>query len=261
MVTKPQIRRRKKKTSSLNPKYTGEDSDSINLKAESKSEKENITTTKEIKEEQTKDEFAFRAIGTLYGSIEKDQEGTFLINLDGNRYRLFIPGYRFDAFQKQYNNISDKSLFLRVYPKCFIVPRMPHELYFQVLAWDKDNPWGEAPGEFIIKGVWQFLPQLRTPVISVYRNKDSKDTSGKCKAAHIPVMMRRSDGVNPFKFNPKSDKEDLTPKWFVQGRFKLLPQRNCYGWISDIKEPSNKIPWYKKPKKDEQKRDAKQKCN
>ncbi|GBF80819.1 hypothetical protein [Aphanothece sacrum] len=191
----------------------------------------------------------FRAIGTLKGKIEKDEEKKFWLCLGQNKYRLFIPGYKYLAWLKEHENKPDSSPFLRVYPKYRIIPRKPPEIYFQVVAWAEENIWSE-PGIFTLQGVWQFIPQLRTPVISVYRNKDAVDPIGKFSAAHIPVLMRREDDTRPFKFNPKIPKEDLPPRWFIQSVFKFIPSRECWGWVEDIEPPTQRIPRYQKPIKE-----------
>ena len=143
----------------------------------------------------------------------------------------------------------DQTLFLRVYPKCLMIPRKPPKIFFQVAAWETENPWDEAPGQFRLKGIWQFVPQVRTPVISVYRNKGAEDPKGKFKASHIPILMRRDDEAAPFRINPKIAKEDLPPRWFVQGLFKFIPSRDSFGFSEDLEPPTTKIPWYKKPVK------------
>ncbi|CCQ61692.1 MULTISPECIES: hypothetical protein [Crocosphaera] len=189
----------------------------------------------------------FQAIGTLKGKPEQDEEGNFLLRLGGKRYKLFIAGYRYQAWLKQMAANPDKTLFLRVYPKCLMIPRKDPQIYFQVAAWEDENPWEEQPGIFKFRGVWQFVPQVRTPVISVYRNQNANDPKGKFKASHLPVLMRREDEAKPFRFNPKIAKEDLPPRWFVQGNFKFIPSRNCWGWDKDLEPPTKKIPRYKKP--------------
>ncbi len=191
----------------------------------------------------------FQAIGTLQGKAQKDDEGSFFIRLGGKRYNLFFAGYRYQAWLKQAEAHPDQTLFFRVYPKCLMIPRKPPKIYFQVAAWEAENPWEEQAGQFRFKGIWQFVPQSRTPVISIYRNHNAEDPKGKFKAAHIPVLMRRDDESAPFRFNPKIAKEDLPPRWFVQGLFKFIPSRDCFGFVEDLEPPTKKIPYYKKPVK------------
>lgn len=86
-------------------------------------------------------------------------------------------------------------------------------------------------------------------MLSIYRNKEAKDPTGKFKATHLPVLMRREDGVNPFRFNPKISKEELPKRWFVRAKFKFIGSRNCWGWVEDLEAPTEDIPKYKKPVK------------
>ncbi len=192
----------------------------------------------------------FQAIGTIQGKAQKDDEGNFFLRLGGKRYNIFFAGYRYQAWLKQAEAHPEQTLFFRVYPKCLMSPRKPPRIYFQVAAWEAENPWEEQPGQFRLKGIWQFVPQVRTPVISIYRNHNASDPKGKFKATHIPVLMRRDDESAPFRFNPKIAKEDLPPRWFVQGKFKFIPSRDSFGFSEDLEPPTKKIPYYKKPIKE-----------
>jgi hypothetical protein len=191
----------------------------------------------------------FQAIGTIYGSPDQDETGRFFLRFGTQRYGLFIPRHRYVPWLKQIEHSQDSPLFLRVYPKCLIIPRQPQQIYFEVIFWADENRWDEAAGHFTFRGVWQFVPQLKTPVISVYRNRDALDPKEKFKASHLPVLMRREDGVNPFRFNPKISKDQLPPRWFIQGNFKFIPNRNCWGWVEDLDAPTEQIPRYQKPVK------------
>ena len=205
--------------------------------------KESSISELEVKE----NPILFQAIGTLKGRPEQDEEGHFFIRLGEKCYKLFIAGYKYQAWLKQISSNHDQTLFLRVYPKFLMIPRKEPQIYFQVAAWEEQNSWGEEPGMFKFKGVWQFVPQIRTPVISVYRNENAHDPKGKFKASHLPVLMRREDEATPFRFNPKISKDKMPPRWFIQGIFKFIPSRNCWGWDKDLEVPTQKIPRYKRP--------------
>ncbi len=189
----------------------------------------------------------FQAIGTLYGKPHQEEEGKFALTIAGKNYSLFFPGYRYKAWLKQYSNSPESPVYLRVYPKCLLIPRKDPIIRFQVAAWGDENQWEESPGMFKFRGIWQFVPQLRTPVISIYRNSNATDPQGKFKASHLPVLMRRNDDSRPFKFNPKIPKEQLPKRWFIQAMFKFIPSRNCWGWVEDLELPTEKIPRYRKP--------------
>jgi hypothetical protein len=191
----------------------------------------------------------FQAIGTVYGTPERDETGKFFVRLEEQRYGLFIRSHRYIGWLKQIEQNAEKPLYLRVYPKCLIIPNQMPIVQFELLFWASENRWVEELGHFTFRGVWQFVPQLKTPVISVYRNRNAIDPSEKFKAAHLPVLMRREDGVNPFRFNPKIPKDQLPKRWFIQASFKFIPNRNCWGWVGDLAAPTEQIPRYQKPVK------------
>lgn len=217
-------------------------------------ETDDDTTTSEPDEPKT----VFQAIGTIDGQVTTQEvkvHGTnetvegFFIKINQNKYRIYILKNRYRSWLLQMKNNPDKPLYLRVYPKYRIIPRKPPEVYFQVVAWSENNQWEEEPGQFIFRGVWQFIPQVRVPVLSVYRNHGVEDPTGKFKAVHLPVLMRREDGSNPFKFNPRIEKENLPPRYFIQGKFRFIPTKSAWGWMEDLEAPTTDIPWYKKPVK------------
>lgn len=189
----------------------------------------------------------FQAIGTIQATVERDETG-FFFYIGERRYHLYIPRSRIKAWFKQLESSPNTSLFLRVYPKCQIVPKQEPEIRFQVIAWSSENYDSEQSGEFILKGVWQFLPQIKTPCISVYRNENGIDPTEKFKATHLPVIMRREEEeIRPFRFNPKLPKEQLPKRYFIEGKFRFIPSKNCFGWVEDLAVPSERLPRYKKP--------------
>ncbi|MGH2414281.1 MAG: hypothetical protein ACRDEA_11465, partial [Microcystaceae cyanobacterium] len=98
-------------------------------------------------EEMSLDENAalFQAIGTFQSKPQQDSEGKFFVSVGGQRYGLFIPRYRFKPWLKQLSNHPDTSLFLRVYPKCLIIPRKDPLIRFELAAWGEENQWDESP--------------------------------------------------------------------------------------------------------------------
>ena len=187
----------------------------------------------------------FQAIGTITGKIGKNSEGKFCIYLKDKSYPLFIPKPRYTNWIQQMNNHPDRDLFLRVYPKYQIIPKKEPVINFIVIAWSEQNCWEEEAGIFYLKGVWQFVPQVRGPVLSIYRNHQAFDPQQKYKATHLPVSMRREDGSSPFRFNPKAKEQGK--RWFIQGKFRFLTSRNCWGWLEDLSPSTETIPHYRKP--------------
>ncbi|MBZ8182219.1 hypothetical protein [Oscillatoria salina] len=201
----------------------------------------------EEKEETKETSHYFQGIGTLYGQASRRDDGEMMISIGEHQFRLsFRPGGKYN-FSKQLQNNPSTPLFLRVYPKVLYIPRKPPEMYFVVVAWCEENQWETEPGQFTLCGIWQFIAPSRLPVISIYRNPEAPDPTKKFKATHVPIRMRREGEVQPFRFNPKTPKEDLPKKWFIQGNFRFLPEGNCFEWVEDIEPPTDEIPRYKKP--------------
>lgn len=189
----------------------------------------------------------FQAIGTLFGPISKHPEMGWSISVQGKFFRLFIPPIKYKGWLKEMAARGENcKLFLLVYPRVVFFPDKNKEplLYFIVVSWNTVNNW-ERPGTFLLRGLWQQLPQSRVPVLSIYRNKGSQDHLKKFKAAHLPVLMRRDD-CKPYRFNPKETEKSLV---FVQGLFVLLPHKAAFGYSTDLLPPSTNAPSYIKPVK------------
>jgi hypothetical protein len=199
--------------------------------------------------EEQKDSNIFQAIGLISGTPYKDEVMGWAIDLQGVQYRLFIPPKIFRGWLKELASNPTQSFFLRVYPKCFISPKQPPQIYFHVISWNKFNEKKEPLNLFSLKGFWQFIPQSRLPVLTVYRNKGCKDVMNKFKPTHLPVLMRRDD-VQPYRYNKADEKPS---KYFIQGEFTLIHAKQAFGYKSDLDKPSLEAPKYKRPVKEEKK--------
>jgi hypothetical protein len=90
------------------------------------------------------------------------------------------------------------------------------------------------PGIFVLRGVWQFIPQSRRPVFSIYRN-ELKNYENRPNNQHLPLIW--SDQP-PYRFRKDSEER---PK-FYQIMARLIPQRSCFGFVSQIAEPLDQTP-------------------
>jgi hypothetical protein len=191
----------------------------------------------------------FQGIGCLYGNIAQDDKTKkWAIEMQGINFNLFIPPNIYRAWLIQMG--KDKDLYLQVYPRSLLLPKKEPEIYFQVFAWSKDLPQKDKPGIFTLKGVWQKIPQMQLPVLTIYRNKQAKDPLEKYRKNHIPCLIKRDD-CTPYRYNPKASKEQ-PDKYFIQGLFKFIPSRKAFGFQKDLEPPTLAIPKYKitvKPEK------------
>jgi hypothetical protein len=89
----------------------------------------------------------FQAIGIIYGTPERNDTGKFFVCLDGQSYGLFIRSHRYIPWLKQIEQNEEKPLYLRVYPKCLIIPNQMPIIQFELLFWALENRWIEEPGQ------------------------------------------------------------------------------------------------------------------
>lgn len=183
----------------------------------------------------------FQGIGCLYGEITQNSESKWCIKMQGFVFNLFIPPNLYRGWLKQVK--KDRDLYLRVYPRSLLLPKKEPQIYFQVVAWSKEIPKEDKPGIFVLKGIWQKIPQVHFPVLTIYRNKEAKDLLGLYKKNHIPCLMNRKDCA-PFRYNLKAPKE-IADRYFIQGLFKFLPEKQAFGFQKDLNAPTLSIPRYK----------------
>ena len=232
----------------------------------SSSEVKEVTTESENSTSQTKEkteedkrpvnDSIFQAIGLIKGRIVKEtvlneqgEERTlFSVMVEGKKYRVRIEGYKFIAFLKQFTNNSEQEFYLLVYPYLQFIPKQQPELRFQIVSW-QDSPYDNfSVNEFNIRGIWQFIPQYRRPLISIMRNWMEKEERKKLlekgqdfKGNHIPIMWRDAP-VLPFRFNPRE--KDQAARYFVELKAKFLSKFDSFGVQELLSEPTTTFPRY-----------------
>lgn len=175
----------------------------------------------------------FQGIGVIEGKVSLS-ENRLYIEIEGKQYQLLKTKKVIAKFLAT----QEKSKLV-VYPKVIHFPqRDKYQIVsFTYVAHEQNGGEGYGlfdqlePGQFILSGVWQFIPVCRVPCISIYRNfqKEEKgfeekfeafkglEPEGKAKfskAIHVPLMWRDSL-VSPFRFNPRLQKEEQQPKYFL----------------------------------------------
>ncbi len=202
----------------------------------------------------------FQAIGVIQGAIatetvlndEGEEKQLYSVVVQGKKYRLRILGYKFKYFIKQAQNNPDKQLYFLVYPYLQFIPKKQPELRFQVVSW-QDSPYENFKvNEFTVRGIWQFIPQYRRPLISVQRNWMDKKSRNELlekgqdfKAVHVPVLWKDAP-VPPFRFNPRADKQG--DRFFVEFKAKFIPKLDTFGFSEMLAEPTTVFPRYLLPK-------------
>lgn len=194
-------------------------------------------TQKETKK--PKKELFFQAVGLIKGLISKGEDGHYLITFEGHDWKLF-------GSKRILNKMPEKVMFLTVYPMLF----NGTVFGFHVVAYNDKKPENLRVNRFILRGVWQFIPQFKRPIITVYRNEKKGDWDN-CKPLHIPILWKDAP-VEPFRFRSDIKEDEPKPeRYFVGVNARFIPDKG-FGFESLSEEPTKKIPKYvkKQVKKD-----------
>ncbi|WP_353258490.1 hypothetical protein [Prochlorothrix hollandica] len=97
--------------------------------------------------------------------------------------------------------IENKPFRFLVYPRFDL---KAEALKFQILAWSE---FQDEEDEWKLAGLWQFIPQLRRPVLAVHRNEKHWD-GDRLKSCYLPFVWKGDDSPRPWRFNPKASKEE-----------------------------------------------------
>ena len=211
----------------------------------------------------------FSAIGVLRVDLNLDPYPHF--KLGGKEYKVFYAANHKRSLYALRQQIANKGAEQRiiVYPRVLHLPdrnKPPQIQSFQLVGFDDGVRPGVArdlgDNEFKLFGLWQFIAVCKCPVITVHRNFTPEqyahfktlDDEGKKrfgKAQHIPVFWKDAI-VPPFRFNPKLDKEQQAPRYFIGVKARFLPGRDSFGFDSLLSPPTLDVPKFIKIKKPEQ---------
>lgn len=211
----------------------------------------------------------FQAVGVINGEVNLNPAGKNTVTIGRCEYQLFyIPRKRkvFDALIKEIEATGNRNQRLVVYPKAIHFPKreQPSVIAFQLVGFDRGR-FGEVVSgelddlEFKFSGLWQFIPVCSTPCISVFRNFSSQRLTyikqalpaqkvKFMKASHIPLLWKDAP-VRPFRFNPKTPKEEQGHPVFVSLKAKFIPGRDVFGFVALTAPPQDTAPKFLKASK------------
>lgn len=104
--------------------------------------------------------------------------------------------------------IENKPFRFLVYPRFDL---KAETLKFQILAWSE---FQNEEDEWKLAGLWQFIPQLRRPVLAIHRNEKHWE-GDRLKSCYLPFVWKGDDSPRPWRFNPRGEKEDQGSPMFV----------------------------------------------
>ncbi len=201
----------------------------------------------------------FQALGTVIATPYVQGE-CLKVRIDNAEYNLSCIR---DRRRRAYMSLSEelekngsKPMFLKLYPQATFSgsdqkPRLSFSLVNFSLNCEKINNY---PQGFVLRGIWQYIPQYQSPVITIYRNLDQLRFFKRLKKSrkfnfaqprHLPVVW--SATVEPFKFNPQLEKGEQMPRYFVEVRATF--KDGLYVVEEMLREPTRKIPRFIKVSK------------
>ena len=194
----------------------------------------------------------FQALGTMIATPYFQDERSY-IKINDSEYKLLPVGGRnyktYIKLKEELEKNGSSPMFLRVYPRAtFDYKTQQSRMAFSLVNFSRDCEKinDELPG-FMLRGIWQYIPQSKTPVITIYRNHEQKKyfktLSKKQQLAfaqlrHLPVVW--DSPVEPFKYNPEAEKDAQMPRYFVEVR--AVFKDDLFVVEEMLSEPSRKIP-------------------
>ena len=201
----------------------------------------------------------FQAIGVIKGEVTISKKGLEVV-IKNEKFALY---YNYSSGVATYEML--KSFVLKgqqpdklvVYPQFLHFPQRnkPQQLSFTLVNFRmpdhvmRDREIRLNDFEFFLRGIWQFIPTCKVPVVTIYRNYseelknnadglDDLSHARRLKPIHVPTYWQSE--FKPFKYNPKVEKQ--ADKYFVQMKARLLLGRNCFGHSETLAEPILEIP-------------------
>ena len=187
----------------------------------------------------------FQAFGFVKGKI-LEQGSSYVLQIEEQTYPLFGPRERVKSFVG-----GEDEVYLRVYPNWKSNAQKEtvlRNLSFTVVAVLAQCPKNYQVNHFKVRGIWQKVPFLAEPVITVYRNQ-SRGAHDDCKPLHFPLVWN-DPPVEPFEYDPSfKEKQDHSKRYFCQVKVIFSPETQEFTVSSLLEEPTTMIPPYIKPKK------------
>jgi len=187
----------------------------------------------------------FQAFGLVKGKI-LERGSSYVLQIEDKTYPLFGSRGRIKSFVG-----SEEDLYLRVYPNW--QPNTQKEevlrnLSFTAVAILEKCPKNYPVNHFKVRGIWQRVPFLAEPVITVYRNQ-SRGAHDDCKALHFPLVWKDAP-VEAFEYDSSlKGKQDYSKRFFCQVKVIFSPETEEFTVSGLLEEPTTDIPPYIKPKK------------
>ncbi|MDJ0901615.1 MAG: hypothetical protein QNJ55_22690 [Xenococcus sp. MO_188.B8] len=186
----------------------------------------------------------FQGIGIVYGRIKIDESQKALIDIEGETFELKQTKAVRRKLIPYKEEHPDTMVYLRVYPG---FNPQSQKLWFQANRFYPSQPESTTVNQFILAGVWQYIPQLpNQPVISIYRNNlRPGEKVENARANHLPVQGFAEEA---YRYQPSAKGSTSPKRKFYELLVQLNPQQRAFDYLQ-LLDSTEKIPPYIKKKK------------
>ncbi|MGB5969835.1 MAG: hypothetical protein WBG70_16090, partial [Spirulinaceae cyanobacterium] len=122
----------------------------------------------------------FQAIGAIIAT-PFIQDELLKVTIDEHSYDLLWGRLRrkvHNLLKAELENNGSRPMLLKLYPHAQYRPSLEQpKPYFSLVAFNSEcDATDESDRDFILRGIWQFIPKSSSPVISIYRNREVLST-------------------------------------------------------------------------------------
>lgn len=180
----------------------------------------------------------YQALGTVLAEVVYlGLDAGYHLKIGG---KVFPASFPIKATRKAAKLVGAGPLYFRVWPQRRGAPDSP--LGFRVLSWRSEVEKDWPAGIFRLSGIWQFIPQSKKPVFSIYRNDLRDGEKSPALAQHLPLQW--TDGPKPWRWRPNSDK----PPACYQLAARLDPETGAFVVLTALGDPCDPPRRVKLPK-------------
>lgn len=222
--------------------------------------KDEESALEQPKSEKHQKKHFFQSIGLITGRVSCSTKG-LIIKIEGRKYQLrFAPSWhqkrRFEELKAEIaeQGATEKSLI--VYPQILPVKENYEVRKVNFVLVDAKNlhHWKELEaGEFLMAGIWEYIPQSSITSITIRRN-ENPDLKKLVKKLHkvprkkitqpkyIPCEWSEAE-VKPFRYSEEEGKK-APKRYFVKVKTLFMPESNSFKVREQLAKPTRNIPSY-----------------
>lgn len=195
-----------------------------------------------IESKKTDSEKFFQGIGVIYGQAKIDELGKCSIDIEGETFKFKPTKALRNKLIPYLEKHPDALVYLRVYPAYNL---NSHRLWFQAIAFYTSKPESTQINQFLLAGVWQYIPQLTDqPVMSIYRNSlRGGEKIEYVRTNHLPVQ---GFAEQAYRYELKNSPENPHKRKFYQLLVSLNPQQRTFEYLVTLDSTEDIPPYIKK---------------